>query len=112
MNVLGIDIGYSNLKLAYGQQGTEPKVMLRPAGAAPADRMGEKIGGDSEEDFLRVLVNEGETVTAGQTVAVLESMKMEFPAAAPAAGTVRAVKCKPGSVAHAGQWLAVIETAP
>ncbi len=58
MNVLGIDIGYSNLKLAYGQQGTEPKVMLRPAGAAPADRMGEKIGGDGEEDFLRVLVNE------------------------------------------------------
>lgn len=57
MNVLGIDIGYSNLKLAYGQQGSEPKVLLRPAGAAPADRMGEKIGGDGEEDFLRVLVN-------------------------------------------------------
>ena len=58
MNVLGIDIGYSNLKLAYGQQGTEPKILLRPAGAAPADRMGEKIGGDGEEDFLRVLVND------------------------------------------------------
>lgn len=58
MNVLGIDIGYSNLKLAYGQQGNEPKVLLRPAGAAPADRMGEKIRGDGEEDFLRVLVND------------------------------------------------------
>ncbi len=58
MNVLGIDIGYSNLKLAYGQRGSEPKVLLRPAGAAPADRMGEKIGGDGEEDFLRVLVND------------------------------------------------------
>lgn len=58
MNVLGIDIGYSNLKLAYGQQGAEPKVLLRPAGAAPADRMGEKIGGNGEEDFLRVLVND------------------------------------------------------
>jgi plasmid segregation protein ParM len=58
MNVLGIDIGYSNLKLAYGQQGSEPKVLLRPAGAAPADRMGEKIGGDGKEDFLRVLVND------------------------------------------------------
>jgi plasmid segregation protein ParM len=58
MNVLGIDIGYSNLKLAYGQQGSEPKVLLRPAGAAPADRMGEKIGGNEEEDFLRVLVND------------------------------------------------------
>ena len=58
MNVLGIDIGYSNLKLAYGPQGAEPKVLLRPAGAAPADRLGEKIRGNEEEDFVRVLVNE------------------------------------------------------
>ncbi|TAN83541.1 MAG: ParM/StbA family protein, partial [Gallionella sp.] len=58
MNVLGIDIGYSNLKLAYGQQGAEPKVLLRPAGAAPADRMGEKISSNEEENFLRVLVND------------------------------------------------------
>lgn len=57
MNVLGIDIGYSNLKLAYGQQGTEPKVLLRPAGAAPADRLGEKIASNADEDFLRVTVN-------------------------------------------------------
>jgi plasmid segregation protein ParM len=64
MNVLGIDIGYSNLKLAYGPQGAEPKVLLRPAGAAPADRLGEKIGGNGEEDFLRVLVN-GEPFVAG-----------------------------------------------
>lgn len=64
MNVLGIDIGYSNLKLAYGPLGAEPKVLLRPAGAAPADRLGEKIGGSGEEDFLRVLVN-GEPFVAG-----------------------------------------------
>lgn len=64
MNVLGIDIGYSNLKLAYGPQGAEPNILLRPAGAAPADRLGEKIGGSGEEDFLRVLVN-GEPFVAG-----------------------------------------------
>lgn len=64
MNVLGIDIGYSNLKLAYGEQGSEPKVLLRPAGAAPADRLGEKIGGGESDDFLRVLVN-GSPFVAG-----------------------------------------------
>lgn len=64
MNILGIDIGYSNLKLAYGEQGGEPKVLLRPAGAAPADRLGEKIGGGENEDFLRVLVN-GSPFVAG-----------------------------------------------
>jgi urea carboxylase len=60
-------------------------------------------------NVLRVLVNEGDAVTSGQTVAVLESMKMEFPAVASSAGIVRAVKCRPGSVAQAGQWLAVID---
>jgi plasmid segregation protein ParM len=66
MNVLGIDIGYSNLKLAYGQQGAEPKVLLRPAGAAPADRLGEKIASNADEDFLRVMVN-GTSFVAGMS---------------------------------------------
>lgn len=64
MNVLGIDIGYSNLKLAYGQKGSEPKVLLRPAGAAPADRLGEKVASNTDEDFLRVMVN-GTSFVAG-----------------------------------------------
>src|SRR5690606_6414393 len=60
-------------------------------------------------NVLRVLVAEGDPVEAGQTVAVLESMKMEFPAVAGVAGTVRAVRCKQGGVARAGQVLAVVE---
>jgi plasmid segregation protein ParM len=64
MNVLGIDIGYSNLKLAFGKAGHNPQVLLRPAGAAPADRLGEKISGKAEDDFLRVMVN-GNPFVAG-----------------------------------------------
>lgn len=41
--VAAIDIGYSNLKIAVGQRGAEPRVRVRPAGAAPADRLGECI---------------------------------------------------------------------
>ncbi len=33
MFVLGLDIGYSNLKLAYGEKGEEPKVEVLPVGA-------------------------------------------------------------------------------
>ena len=33
MFVLGVDIGYSNLKLAIGQSGSEPKTIILPAGA-------------------------------------------------------------------------------
>jgi urea carboxylase len=60
-------------------------------------------------NILRVTVAEGDVVEAGQTVAVLESMKMEFPAQAATAGIVRALRCKPGAVAGAGQVLVVVE---
>ena len=39
----------------------------------------------------KVLVQEGEEVTAGQDVVILESMKMEIPVAAEEAGTVQRV---------------------
>jgi plasmid segregation protein ParM len=45
MIVLGLDVGYSNLKLAVGEPGGAPEVRVRPAGAAPADRLGERVGG-------------------------------------------------------------------
>jgi acetyl-CoA carboxylase biotin carboxyl carrier protein len=39
----------------------------------------------------KILVQEGDEVTAGQDVAILESMKMEIPIAAEEAGTVKRV---------------------
>lgn len=35
MNILGLDIGYSNLKLAYGTSGMTPTELIIPSGAAP-----------------------------------------------------------------------------
>jgi plasmid segregation protein ParM len=63
-NVLGIDIGYSNLKLAYGNTADGMKTILRPAGAAPSDRFGSRFDGKSREDFLHVLVD-GQPYIAG-----------------------------------------------
>ena len=57
MFVLGVDIGYSNLKLAIGQSGSEPKTIILPAGAGPADRMPERIGGGDDETCLYVSVD-------------------------------------------------------
>ena len=44
MTVIGLDVGYSNLKIAVGEAGGSPRVIVRPAGAAPLDRLGERIG--------------------------------------------------------------------
>lgn len=64
MNILGIDIGYSNLKLAFGHKGETPQSLLRPAGAVPADRFGSRLDERPHDDFLHVLVD-GQEFIAG-----------------------------------------------
>jgi urea carboxylase len=56
----------------------------------------------------QVLVNEGDTVEAGDTLMVVESMKMEFAVTATKAGTVWRVACKEGGAVQAGQHVVVL----
>jgi 3-methylcrotonyl-CoA carboxylase alpha subunit len=55
---------------------------------------------------LRVLVAPGDRVAAGQTLVLLEAMKMELAVAAPGDGTVSAVHVEPGQLVQAGAALA------
>jgi acetyl-CoA/propionyl-CoA carboxylase biotin carboxyl carrier protein len=55
--------------------------------------------------ILRVLTADGDRVAAGDTVAILEAMKMETPVPSPAAGTVADVVAA-GAVVEAGQTIA------
>jgi enoyl-CoA hydratase len=57
----------------------------------------------------QVHVEPGQAVGAGDTVAILESMKMEIPVEAPVAGTVTEVKVKPEDKVQEGDVIAVIE---
>lgn len=56
----------------------------------------------------KVLVNEGDTVEKGQQIAVLESMKMEFPIESEYNGRVEKIFTKTGEQVDAGQMLAAI----
>lgn len=56
-----------------------------------------------------VLVKEGDTVTRGQVLLILEAMKMELRATAPVDGTVRAVLAAVGDVVTRGQPLIEID---
>ncbi|MFO1432560.1 MAG: ParM/StbA family protein [Candidatus Competibacteraceae bacterium] len=53
---MGIDIGYSNVKLVMGEVEAAPQLQLRPAGAAPVDRLPERMNA-GDDDTLRVLAN-------------------------------------------------------
>jgi acetyl-CoA carboxylase biotin carboxyl carrier protein len=50
-----------------------------------------KLYSDLSAMVFRITVAEGDRVAAGETLLLLESMKMEIPLAAPAAGRVAAI---------------------
>lgn len=56
----------------------------------------------------KVIVVPGQQVTAGEVVAVLESMKMELPVPAPTAGVVVEVRVVEGDHVNEADVLAVI----
>ena len=56
-------------------------------------------------NVMTVTVAEGDAVAVGDTVVLLESMKMEIPVIAEVAGTVTAVKIAEGDVVQEGDVL-------
>ena len=60
-------------------------------------------------NLWQVSVAEGATVKAGDTLVVLESMKMEIPLTAPHDGVIAQVRVQPGSSVRAGQCVVVME---
>jgi biotin carboxyl carrier protein len=57
----------------------------------------------------KVVVAEGDQVEEGDTLVILESMKMEIPVLAENSGTVTQLKVVEGDVVQEGNLIAVIE---
>jgi acetyl-CoA/propionyl-CoA carboxylase biotin carboxyl carrier protein len=66
-------------------------------------------GAPMQGTILKVLVAEGDLVTAGQALAVLEAMKMETVISAPHDGVVTEVPVAPGDAVAAGQVVVVVD---
>jgi biotin carboxyl carrier protein len=60
-------------------------------------------------NVLTVAVSVGDDVAVGDTVVLLESMKMEIPVLAEQAGRVSAVKVTSGDVVQEGDLLVVLD---
>jgi urea carboxylase len=57
-----------------------------------------------------ILVTPGRSVTRGEPLVILESMKMEFTIAAPHDGVVADIRCAAGKPVAAGQTVIVLGT--
>ena len=82
----------------------KPAATGKPAEATGPVTMRSPIPGR----VVKVLVKVDDRVAAGQTVIVLEAMKMENELRAPRAGRVASVHCAEGAAVEAGQDLIVL----
>ena len=57
----------------------------------------------------RVVVAQGDRVAEGDTLVILESMKMEIPVGSPVAGVVTELRVREGDVVQEGDVLAVVD---
>jgi geranyl-CoA carboxylase alpha subunit len=85
-------------------------VTLAPAAAVAAGSDGRLLA-HSDGKVVAVHVQAGDVVSKGQTLAVLEAMKMEFQLALPVAGKVIAVGVAPGQQVKNRQLLLQVEPA-
>ena len=80
--------------------------------AAPAAPMitgaGEAVAAPMPGTILKVCVNQGQTVNAGDVLCVLEAMKMENDIKAPKSGTITQVVTAKGASVSTGDTLVVI----
>ncbi|HHL4821187.1 TPA: plasmid stability protein StbA [Escherichia coli] len=61
--VLGLDIGYSNLKMAMGHKGGEARIVIMPVGAGPLELMPQQLTGGAGTSIQVVI--DGEKWVAG-----------------------------------------------
>lgn len=68
-----------------------------------------EIKSETTATVWQVLASEGQTVSEGDIVAILESMKVEIPVTSPTGGVVVEVRVQPESLVNEGDVIAVID---
>jgi len=71
--------------------------------------MAEDVRAEIVASVLEVVISKGDQIGVGDTLVLLESMKMEIPVLAEVGGTVTEVNVSVGDVIQAGDLIAVID---
>jgi len=88
--------------------------MVAPPTAAIAGELSEEAGvtevrAEMVANVWQVVASEGDQVADGDTLVILESMKMEIPVLAESEGTLTKLAVAEGDVVQEGDLIAVIE---
>ena len=71
--------------------------------------MADEIRAEMVANVWKVVVAEGAEVEEGDTLVILESMKMEIPVEAEDDGTVKEIRCEEGQSVSEGDVLVVLD---
>ena len=70
--------------------------------------MADEVRAEMVANVWKVVVAQGDSVEDGDTLVILESMKMEIPVLTESAGTVQELRVNEGDVVQEGDVIAVI----
>ncbi len=87
---------------------TAPRVPARQA-AHGGEHVHAVIAAPMQGTILRILVEPGQEIQAGDVVCILEAMKMENAIPAPREGIVSAIPAQPGQVVQVGETLVELD---
>ncbi|MGC2696779.1 MAG: biotin/lipoyl-containing protein [Candidatus Angelobacter sp.] len=87
----------------------DPRSFRSRAQTGAAEQGVKKIRAPMPGKVVRLLATAGSTVEAGQSVIVIEAMKMQNELKAPKSGMVKKINVKEGAAVEAGQTLAEVE---
>ncbi|MCR2581738.1 acetyl-CoA carboxylase biotin carboxyl carrier protein subunit, partial [Salmonella enterica] len=79
---------HEDVAVAQAEAAPEPETALREG-----ERL---VSADMGGNIWKIPVQVGQSVAAGDTLVVVEAMKMELSVIAPVSGTVTAIRCVPG----------------
>lgn len=77
--------------------------------AASAGAGANRIEAGAAGKVFKIEVKPGQAVKKGETVIILEAMKMEIPMVSPVDGTIASVDCAVGDAVEAGALLATVD---
>lgn len=103
-----VEVEVGKVVLLDEYEACAPAPAAAPAPAPVALSAGEPVNAPMPGNILRIDVKEGDKVKAGQTLLILEAMKMENEIAAPKDGTVVQIATSKGAVVETGTPLIVL----
>ena len=86
-------------------EAVKPKKAAKSGGAGK----GEPVVCGTAGNVWKIVAKEGDAVSAGDTILILEAMKMEIPVVAPKDGTVSKISVAEGDATTAGMTVAYVE---